>query len=212
MAALALSGKTDNLSLVFVCSFCLAVWVQWGGLGLADLQIGVCLTLFCRNTLCKPRHAPLLGIRGKKTKGLGPKFGFISMCNGCLLHLQKAVATPRPDHWYYLVNPSSFADELMSNASLLQAGYEHWGTAECQWIIHYCHPVNLLAQLKHSFGTKIIIGASVGSLMPIWESLQLMVLFLLFHPGLQSWGNLSRKMAAELVSIRKWNTRKYFKK
>lgn len=127
----------DNLGLVFVCSFCLAIWVHWGGPGLADLQTGVCLTLFSGNTLCRPRHAPLLGIRGKKTKGLGSKFlGFIST-HGCLLRPPKAVSTPRPDHWYCLANPFSLAShrqlaslELMSNASLLQAGHEHGETVE----------------------------------------------------------------------------------
>lgn len=135
----------DNLGLVFVCSFCLAIWVHWGGPRLADLQTGVCLTLFSGNTLCRPRHAPLLGIREEKTKGLDSKFvGFIS-AHGCLLCLPKAVSTPRPDHWYYLTNPSSVAShrqlaslELMSNASLLQAGYECGETAEYPQITNYC--------------------------------------------------------------------------
>lgn len=132
----------DNLGLVFVCSLCLAPWVHRGGSGLADLQIGVCLTLFSGITLCRPRHAPLFSIRGKKTKDLGPKFaGFISTYSGCLLHLQKAVATPRPDHQQCLVNPSSFTSErqlsgleLMQNASL-HTGYKQGGTAEHQYII-----------------------------------------------------------------------------
>lgn len=43
---------------------------------------------------------------------------------------------------------------------------------------------------------------------PTWESLQLVVLFSLFHLGLQSWGMLSKRISAELFSIRKCRSQK----
>lgn len=159
----------------------------------------------------------LLSLASEERKDLGPKFvGFTSTRYGCLLHLRKAVATPRPDHWYYLANPSSFVShrqlaclELMSNVSLLQAGYEYRGTDG--------HHKSLIVTLSTSlFSLSIVLvknwfrqGLCLwAAWSPTWESLRLMVLFSLFHLGLQSWGKLSRKISAELFSIRKCSSQK----
>lgn len=94
MVALAFSGQTVITLVWSLCAPSALPWVHWGGPGLAELQTGVCLTLFSGNTLCRPRHDPLLGITGNKTKDLGSKsVGFIST-RGCLLRLPKAVSTP----------------------------------------------------------------------------------------------------------------------
>lgn len=124
----------DNLGLVFVCSFCLAVGVHWGGPGLANLQIGVCLTLFSGNTLCRPRHAPLFGIRGKKTKSLVPSLLALSAHIMVAFSIFKKLLQDQIIGAIWQIplfaNDRQLAClELMSNASLLQAGYKPRGTA-----------------------------------------------------------------------------------